>query len=254
MNLDPWVNDFAIRSFRDTADGDYIVARLAYRARLIPQFLWSSLQAIEKYLKCILVLNRIPAPRGHDLSKILEVLESNIEFKIRLSERTRDFLRYLDTYGRHRYFETPYYTMGCEVFELDYSVWEIRRYARVMDQKLKISESETVELLDLELEANEKAEQRPRHLFRIMFGRLEKIIDSKDHPSREPLLWQNAFFGKKNRKTVTLPTNMESANSPLALHPELLDEIQKYVFLPADVKKAYREILQEKQADNKHEE
>src|SRR5713226_2384450 len=28
-----------------------------YRAQLVPQFLWSSLQAIEKYLKCILLLN-----------------------------------------------------------------------------------------------------------------------------------------------------------------------------------------------------
>jgi hypothetical protein len=42
------LNDFAIRSFRDVADGDYIVARMAHRATLVPQFLWSSLQAIEK--------------------------------------------------------------------------------------------------------------------------------------------------------------------------------------------------------------
>jgi hypothetical protein len=35
-------NDFAVRSFRDTADGDYIVARMAHRAGLVPQFLWSS--------------------------------------------------------------------------------------------------------------------------------------------------------------------------------------------------------------------
>jgi len=28
------INDFAIRSFRDTADGDYIAARMAFRAAL----------------------------------------------------------------------------------------------------------------------------------------------------------------------------------------------------------------------------
>src|SRR5688572_4958760 len=56
------LNNFAVRSFRDVADGDYIAARLSFRSQLIPQFLWQSLQAIEKYLKCILVLNRIKAP------------------------------------------------------------------------------------------------------------------------------------------------------------------------------------------------
>jgi hypothetical protein len=50
------VNDFAIRSFRDTADCDYISARMAFRARLIPQFLWSGLQAIEKYFTKISAL------------------------------------------------------------------------------------------------------------------------------------------------------------------------------------------------------
>ncbi|SPA46665.1 hypothetical protein CBM2629_A60060 [Cupriavidus taiwanensis] len=36
------LNDFAIRSFRETADKDYIAARMAYRARLIQPFLWSA--------------------------------------------------------------------------------------------------------------------------------------------------------------------------------------------------------------------
>jgi len=43
---DAALNSFAIRSFRDVADFDYIAARMAYRARLIPQFHWSALQAI----------------------------------------------------------------------------------------------------------------------------------------------------------------------------------------------------------------
>ena len=57
MNTDILLNDFATRSFREIADCDYIAARLSYRAQLVPQFLWQSLQAIEKYLKCALVLN-----------------------------------------------------------------------------------------------------------------------------------------------------------------------------------------------------
>ena len=42
MNLDPLLNDFALRSFREIADGDYIAARLSFRAQLVPQFLWQS--------------------------------------------------------------------------------------------------------------------------------------------------------------------------------------------------------------------
>ena len=36
MDHDALVNDFALRSFRDMADGDYIAARMACRAALLP--------------------------------------------------------------------------------------------------------------------------------------------------------------------------------------------------------------------------
>ena len=48
-SMDVKVNSFAIRSFRETADKDYITARMAYRARLMQPFLWSALHCLEKY-------------------------------------------------------------------------------------------------------------------------------------------------------------------------------------------------------------
>lgn len=240
MNLDPLINDFAIRSFRDTGDGDYIAARLAFRAQLIPQFLWSSLQSIEKYLKCVLVLNRISARKGHDLGNILKVFEKSKKFEVRLTDATSEFLGYLDTYGRHRYNETPYYTRGHELISLDRAVWEVRRYARVMDYTINTIEGKSVNLLPHEIAANEDAEKHSPHRFHIIGGRLESIIANRNHPSREPLLWQNAFFGRKPRKTVTLPGRSENGNSPLSLHPEILNEILNYVWLPKDVINAYR--------------
>jgi HEPN domain-containing protein len=51
---------FATRVFRDQADRDYIAARLSYRAQLRDQFLWSALQALEKYFKGILLFNERP--------------------------------------------------------------------------------------------------------------------------------------------------------------------------------------------------
>jgi HEPN domain-containing protein len=240
MNLELLINNFATRSFRDTADGDYIAARLAYRSQLIPQFLWSSLQAIEKYLKCVLVLNRIRAPKGHNLASILEVFEKNKKFDLRLTEATRKFLLYLDTYGQYRYYETPYYTKGYGLISLDRAVWEVRRYARVMNYNIKNAEGNDNNMLQHEITANESAETLSLHRFVIIGGRLESIMAKCDHPSREPLLWQNAFFGRRARKSVTLPSRMEAGNSPLTLHPEILEEILKYVWLPKSVSDNYR--------------
>ena len=241
--MDALINDFATRSFREIADGDYIAARLSFRSLLMPQFLWQSLQAIEKYFKCILVLNRIKAPKSHDLAQLLQAFERSRKFDVRLSEETRKFLNYLDTYGRFRYYETPYYTVGDELFRLDKAVWEIRRYARVLDYKMKTQEGNEVHRLPLELKKNEKAEARPPQEFSINGGYLEKILAKKDHPSRPALMWHNIYFGTNRRKSVRHRRMSSSGNSPLSLHPEILDEVLKYVFLPKDVIAAYRSAV-----------
>lgn len=236
------INNFATRSFRDTADGDYITARLAFRARLTPNFLWSSLQAIEKYLKCILVLNRIKAPKSHNLTEILKEFNKNKKFDLNLTGDTQKFLTYLDTYGRHRYYETPYYIMGHELISLDKAVWQIRQFARAMDYEVNL-DGKVIKMLRLEIEANKFARENPPYKFHIIGGQLEAIISKRDHPSREPLLWQNAFYCSRARKTIKMPGRVEAGNSPLYLHPTILDEILKYVFLPKDVESQYRDMI-----------
>jgi len=240
MNTDILVNDFAIRSFRDMADEDYIAARMSYRAQLVPQFLWLSLQALEKYLKCILVLNRIPAPKSHSLARCLKALEANRKFVVHLSDVAKKFIEYIDTLGSYRYFESSYYTRGPELVLLDRAVWELRRFARPLDYTIKLFDGKKVEMLAHELKANEVAEKRSPHKFYIIGGRLEKIIGDLRHPARQPFLWQNAYFGKRPRKRVRLSTYSVGANSPLAMHPEILDEVRRYVFLPDKVVAAYR--------------
>lgn len=239
-STDALLNDFATRSFRDVADEDYIAARLAFRARLIPQFLWGSLQALEKYLKCMLVLNRIPARRGHDLGEILVAFDKNKPFDLHLSPPAKKFVDFLDTFGRHRYFESSWYVTGGEIVDLDRTVWEVRRYARIMRYEFHGKDGSKVNGLPIELAHNLDAESRHPHDFHIFGGRLESILERKDHPAREPLVWQNRFYGKSRRRTVRLPRGLQGANSPLTLHPELLDEVLKYVWLPKDVREAYR--------------
>jgi hypothetical protein len=72
MTTDLLLSDFAIRSFRDEGDADHILCSYGV-PRGKHTSLWASQQMVEKYLKCILLLNRIPGKNiRHDLRKGLD--------------------------------------------------------------------------------------------------------------------------------------------------------------------------------------
>ena len=243
MNKEILLNDFAIRSFRDVADYDYICARMSARATLIPQFLWSALQSIEKYLKCILLLNRIPAKQIlHNIGLGLSLAREHVPFEIRLSKGSEELIAHLDTYGKFRYLEIPFHVFGLELPQLDRTVWEIRRYCSVIDYCLTLQDGSSKNMLQMELQKIERSEHRPPQNFRISGGFLEKIIDDKKHPAREPLVWQNLYFGRRAKKSIQLVKFMHSTNSPLSLHPEILDDVLEYIHLPKRVIDAYRDL------------
>lgn len=128
MSLDQKVNSFAIRTFRDTADRDYVHARLAYRSQLVQQFFWSSLHCLEKYMKCILLLNRIVCKDvSHEVTPLLRRMMDKRPFSLDLSERTRAFIERLEVAGRFRYFQVSYSNIGIFIDDLDTAVWEVRR-------------------------------------------------------------------------------------------------------------------------------
>jgi HEPN domain-containing protein len=244
MDKDIFLNDFAIRSFRDVADYDYLSARMAYRAKLFPQFLWSGQQAIEKYLKCILLLNRIKAAKvRHDLSAALELLRKHLPFEFRLQEPSNKLIKRLDTYGRFRYFETPFHTIGYEIAHLDMAVWDIRRYCKVLDYSRTLRDGAKQRMLELELSKIENSVNQPPQNFSLRGGMLEKILAERKNPARQALTWQNLYFGIRARKLVKLRWHMYAANPPLAMHPEILNEVLHYVFLPKEIVDAYRAEL-----------
>ena len=225
VKVDALVNDFAIRSFRDVADADYVAARLACRAGLVTQFLWASQQAVEKYLKCILLLHRIPAIHvGHDLERALSKVTSSGKLTLDLTGGTKEFIQKLDQQGQFRYFELSNFAFGAEIISLDRAAWELRRFCTL---------SEGPRLVRLR-------DGFPAPRVQIPHGRLEKIIDNAKDPAREPLLWQNGFFGKRARRRVRLNNWFQANNAPLYLSPQILDEVLKYVFLPKNLQAAYR--------------
>lgn len=225
MNLDLLVDDFAVRSFRDEGDADYIAARMACRARLVTPSLWASQQTIEKYLKCILLLNRIPAKHvKHDLAAAVAVIQSSGKLLLDLPSIAREFIEYIGAFGRFRYLEASNVAFGRNLVLLDRTAWELRRYC---------ARSE-----DLRPLAIRPGETPPKA--RISGGYLESVIDEPANPARGPLLWRNAFFGARSRRRVRVGKWLTATNAPLYLHPEILDEVLKYVYLPRSVVDGYR--------------
>jgi HEPN domain-containing protein len=241
MEIESSLNTFAIRSFRDIADYDYIAARMAYRASLFPQFHWSALQALEKYIKAILLINRIEAKDiRHDIGLALRYCEK-LPFKISLSKISHEFIDHIDTYGRYRYLEASYRIDGPKLVELDRAIWELRRYCKVLNYVLKTSnEEQPINMLDQELGIIERSNNISPQKFKLISGKLEAIIQKKDHPARAPLIWKNMFFGSMQRNKVKMYTPMQATNSPLAMYPELLDVAAKYVLIPKEIIKAYK--------------
>jgi hypothetical protein len=66
----------ACRVFRDSADQDYVVARLSWKHSIYRQFAWSASQAIEKYVKCALLLNSESAKFQHDWLAKVDILKA----------------------------------------------------------------------------------------------------------------------------------------------------------------------------------
>lgn len=238
-DTDLLLNDFALRCFRNTADRDYIHARLAYKSCLIPQFYWSALHCLEKYLKAILLLNRISSKNiKHEISGSLEKLRSQNIFDIELSNQTQKFIDRLEESARFRYLEVSWDIHHIELTILDRAVWEIRRYCQT-----KICTSSmtfSVDQVQKNLASIRGIDFPTKENTLINGGWLENVLSQKDNPSRPGLIWKNLYFCTSNRKKVNMENFFMAENSPLFINPELIDEVTKYVFLPKEVETAFR--------------
>jgi len=247
-DMDRRLNDFAVRSFRDIADGDYIAARMACRAELVPQFLWSAQQAIEKYLKCTLLIHRVRAKVGHDIDAALKLTEK-LPFKLELRSRSREFIGHIDRNRQSRYLEMSWDLHGHALVDLDITVWELRRYCQsLVLQGKNVMPFEPTMLAEARKQVEESLAERAVDFY-IPGGALERILDAKCHPARESLLWQNMLFGVRKRRRVRVKDFMHASNAPLYLFPDMLDELLKYVHMPKDMEAAYREHWKAIQTD-----
>lgn len=97
---------------------------------------------------------------------------------------------------------------GGEIAELDRSVWEVRRFARVLQYELKGSEGTMIGALPVEIGRNVDAQSRHPQDFYISGGLLESIIGNRQHAERGALIWQNGFYGKSRRSSVLIRSGL----------------------------------------------
>ena len=241
--------------FRDQADKDYIAARSNYRMNLREQFLWSALQACEKYLKGILLFNNLSVrfpqaenapPRwnknarefGHDLRRLFAAVNRIERSQFVWPKFLRGFLDYLTTFGDNRYLSVSTYTLGDELWRLDETVWTLRRYCQSFDFRLPgktMRESRAVIFSIINQSGNR---ERPA-LFRpfgAIDGYLEQLLKGRhSSAARSNLLWHNLFFGNRDRQCVRLIAYSSSANPPQNrdwFTPRLRRLMDDYVKLP----------------------
>lgn len=236
-----YIIDFIDRSFRDMADKDYIAARILYRANLGPQFLWSAQQAMEKYLKGVLLYSNVSTRElGHDLEKALEVLGQITDIPFDIPDDVRQFVRRLNEEGTNRYFEYPAAALGEELLQLDRAVWCIRRYCYWMRGTTGPATA-PVERLPLEIARVHAFQKKDVHKFRITGGYLEKILGTPKARLREHLVWKNFYYGsykKRHIKRVTMQA--WSANPTYYIRPEIFDDLARLVRFSKPVEDYFR--------------
>ena len=248
------LNSYARECFRDTADTDYISARALYQINCLEQFFWYSQQCVEKYLKAIMLYNKVKNPRGgHDIEKLfgkvcqVTIVDQKLEFPEWMSETILHFKRNGDTAARYR--QTP---INCghydtEMHVLDATVFYLRRYAQTVNMAYSFGS-------DIDAKKYTEAKLRSLRLANvdkkwrsalIVGGRLENIFKGKGvgiDPKRKALIWKNLLFGngKTRHRKATLRRYTLSTVPPVFRHPEDLELLQKYINIP---KKLLRELL-----------
>ncbi|MNF73666.1 hypothetical protein D3C85_706530 [compost metagenome] len=244
-----WINDFAIRCFRDTGDGDYIAARLALQAGLATQAIWSGLQAVEKYLKCMLLLRRVSSKGvGHKIAEGLRLVNDRLGYDIVLPDHEQAVFNHLAESCGDRYLVASLHLFDHELSGLDALVWRLRQYCDVLDvEHYNDKPSEEVLSRNLDkIKARQDGEPIAGYLER---GVLEKILAEPNNRAHEGLVWRNAMFGGGQPFSASSESfNFVATNSPLYLNPQIARAVSKLVQLPRGALEAFEELAMQRKS------
>jgi len=235
-----FINSYATTAFRDFADQDYISARIAYRNEFDQQFRWNALQAVEKYLKAILLYNGCSAKEiGHKVSRALQRVRDISELDFDIPKDVEEFIEYLNNYCDDRYLSYPTYLPKGALITLDKTIWHIRRYCFFMRGEFRSGGKNIVLLIEVNKRsiANSLYEKFPNK-YRIFGGYLEKTLDKK-LPAYNSLVWKNFYFGKKRKHKISIKDRFSMVNPEHFLFPECFKELNKFIDFPKEIVKQF---------------
>ena len=131
-----------------------------------------------------------------------------------------------------------------EVLKLDLLVWRLRQYCVPLDVVHYADPPSQVVLQEnvARIEAGLLGPAKVGHIG----GFLEKVIAKRDHPARAALVWRNATYCGRPIKYIRFHNNWQAVDSPLYLHPELVDEVAKYMKLSKDIVNAAHDLATER--------
>lgn len=224
------LNTFA-ETLRTQADSDYIASRAAWRMQLREQFLWSALQAIEKYLKAILLYNgrstrweNLPPPTnrnkgseyGHNLTRLLAAVRGTDRLILELPNWIDDFVSAIDNFGQNRYLTKSTYSLPEWLFCLDETIWSIRRYAQTFNFHVPTTVNNSKNLFPMLLEAvNNPLHRESPSQYKPFNGFLEAVLNrSHQDQARKALVWNNQFYGSRIRRKLSYQAWTSSTTPP----------------------------------------
>jgi hypothetical protein len=225
-------NSFARESFRDVADEDYIAARCAYRLGLMNHFLWSGLQAIEKYLKAFLLINEVDTrDLLHDIEAAYRRAVGIAEIGLSLPAPELALLLHLNRHGENRYREISTYTKGDELPVFDSLVWNLRRYCKPLKTTLRLRGGTVKDMFQLNLDQlNSLDFQAHPYRFKLIGGYLEKVLEApRTDLRRVHLVWGNRYFGPGKAQRIR---RSHSVNNYMSRYPEEVDCLRELVRFP----------------------
>jgi HEPN domain-containing protein len=243
MNSLSYKAELFLLELRSAADQDYILARIAYRWQLDMQFVWLAHQAIEKYLKVLLIFNDRSAKRvGHNLREAWQRLTTVVDVPFRFPDLLPDFIGYLDA-RYDRYAERPYSVTLDRLVDLDAAVWHLRRFCCNLrgnsEPRLHITREDRKRLL-----AQLADQAYDSHPYRYILGGGYLEAVRQDHTSslRAHLLWNNLYFSRRRRTSLKGRPN-RAVNSLLVLYPEIVLELRDKLDFSAETRSRAKDAI-----------
>ncbi|HVR08794.1 MAG TPA: hypothetical protein VMW75_12165, partial [Thermoanaerobaculia bacterium] len=169
----------------------------------------------------------------HNVAHALHAVSNLRDLGFRIPQRNTRFIEHLSEWGPNRYLDFPCHVVGTELWDLDWTVWHVRRFCQ--DFLLMPGDAGRYDRVfaDLDLRAARRADKTRPTDFRVDRGELEDILERGEPVTRTALVWHNPCYGRRSKKPPPRRINSAFENPTHVMHPRvLLPILKKLVPLP----------------------